>query len=182
MLGGTTYPALVVCWTRNPVGATIRNITSVGQNRRVKFKCPCRFRSTVALPVLVILVSAARAQFSISSFTVDGGGGASSGGVFSIHGTLGQADAGRPSGGPFTLTGGFWAAPSIEPAVAPRLFIAQGAPGFAIVSWMPPTPGFVLEFAGELSPTAWTNASSGATNPTAVSLENGARFYRLRRD
>lgn len=52
--------------------------------------------------------SAAQAQLSISRFTVDGGGGASSGGAFSVSGSAGQPDAGVHTGGGFTLSGGFW--------------------------------------------------------------------------
>ena len=59
------------------------------------------------------LASAAHAQFAITSFTIDGGGGSSSGGTFNVRGTIGQPDAGSPvaplTGGTFSLVGGFWA-------------------------------------------------------------------------
>jgi hypothetical protein len=51
----------------------------------------------------------AHAQFTIDWFTLDGGGGSSSGGTFSLSATIGQPDAGAMSGGAFTLGGGFWA-------------------------------------------------------------------------
>ena len=41
--------------------------------------------------------------------TLDSGGGVSTGGVFSLTGTIGQPDAGTLAGGGFTLAGGFWA-------------------------------------------------------------------------
>ncbi len=52
------------------------------------------------------------ADFTIDWHTIDGGGGASNGGTFELHGTIGQHDAGPPvlAGGKFELTGGFWAA------------------------------------------------------------------------
>ena len=54
----------------------------------------------------------ARAQsgggFDLTWSTIDGGGGTSTGGVFSISGTIGQPDAGAMSSGSFQLTGGFW--------------------------------------------------------------------------
>jgi hypothetical protein len=66
-----------------------------------------------ALTALVVLAGAASqslAQFSISWFTIDGGGGTSTGGNFTLSGTIGQPDAGAPlTGGNFSLTGGFWA-------------------------------------------------------------------------
>jgi hypothetical protein len=46
---------------------------------------------------------------------VDGGGGASTGGEFSISGTIGQPDAGVVlGGGSFDLVGGFWPG-SVQP-------------------------------------------------------------------
>lgn len=46
--------------------------------------------------------------FDLSWSTIDGGGGTSTGGAYSLIGTLGQADAGIQSGGSYTLEGGFW--------------------------------------------------------------------------
>lgn len=40
--------------------------------------------------------------------TVDGGGGESAGGGFTLAGTIAQADAGALSGGEYALVGGFW--------------------------------------------------------------------------
>ena len=39
---------------------------------------------------------------------MDSGGGTSSGGMFTVSGTIGQPDAGTLSGGEYTLRGGFW--------------------------------------------------------------------------
>jgi hypothetical protein len=56
-------------------------------------------------------VTSAHAQsYSIDWFTIDGGGGASTGGVYSVSGTIGQPDAGVMSGGHYSLAGGFWGA------------------------------------------------------------------------
>jgi hypothetical protein len=62
---------------------------------------------------LVLIVSPALAQtgngYDLSWSTVDGGGGESSGGGYTLMGTAGQPDAGPLlSGGGYTLTGGFW--------------------------------------------------------------------------
>ena len=48
----------------------------------------------------------------ISWYTLDGGGGTSTGGTMQLSGTIGQADAGVLSGGPFSLYGGFWPGPT----------------------------------------------------------------------
>ena len=57
---------------------------------------------------LVALASTASAQLTIPSYTVDCGGGRSTGASFAVMGTAGQSDAGRLSGGSFTISGGFW--------------------------------------------------------------------------
>jgi hypothetical protein len=48
-------------------------------------------------------------SYEISWYTFDGGGATfSTGGTYSLGGTIGQADAGILSGGTYTLNGGFW--------------------------------------------------------------------------
>ena len=67
---------------------------------------------------LVALVGMnASAQFNIDSFTIDGGGGASGGGDFTLNGTIGQPDAGTMSGGNYSLAGGFWGAIQTPPSI-----------------------------------------------------------------
>lgn len=125
---------------------------------------------------------AAPAQYSIDWSTIAGGGGTSTGGAYSVSGTIGQPDAGTMSGGPYTLTGGFWALPvAVQSSNAPTLLILGGAPGLATISWTPATPGFVLQVSDTLTPPAWTNALSAATNPVSIPATLPARFYRLNR-
>ncbi|MBM4108262.1 MAG: hypothetical protein FJ255_05545 [Phycisphaerae bacterium] len=72
-------------------------------------------------PILTVVVMtgvapATLAQLSIDWHTIDGGGGTSAGGSFTVSGTIGQPDAGPVmSGGVFALTGGFWAGGSAGP-------------------------------------------------------------------
>lgn len=73
--------------------------------------------------VPVLLAPFAVGQSAISWYTVDGGGAMSStGGTYSLAGTLGQPDASpfsTPiSGGPYTLVGGFWSFDSAVPSCA----------------------------------------------------------------
>jgi hypothetical protein len=52
----------------------------------------------------------ASAQYSLSRQTIDGGGVMlSTGGTYTLGGTIGQPDAGALSGGAYALSGGFWA-------------------------------------------------------------------------
>ena len=47
--------------------------------------------------------------YDLSWWTVDGGGGTfSTGGDYTLGGTIGQPDAGLMTGGDYTLGGGFW--------------------------------------------------------------------------
>ena len=48
--------------------------------------------------------------YAIDWYTVDGGGGTSTGGNYTLSGTVGQPDAAATplSGGTYTLQGGFW--------------------------------------------------------------------------
>jgi hypothetical protein len=52
----------------------------------------------------------------LSWYTIDGGGESSSGGGYTLDGTLGQPDAGSLSGGSYTLVGGFGGSGIIVPA------------------------------------------------------------------
>jgi len=85
------------------------------------------WRTFVALLAGCFLLSAFGFRASGQSYsspwhTIDGGGGTSTGGVYSVSGTRGQPDAGGPmTGGPFSLTGGFWALPqAVQTEGAPR--------------------------------------------------------------
>jgi hypothetical protein len=120
-------------------------------------------------------------QYSIDWWTVNGGGGTSTGGVYSVTGTIGQPDAGGPmTNGQYSVTGGFWVLPvAVQVTNAPTLTIVPAAPGFALLSWTPNTPGFVLQETLSLSPTSWVNSPSGATNPVVVPAAPPTKFYRL---
>jgi hypothetical protein len=120
--------------------------------------------------------------YSIDWSTIDGGGGTSTGGVYSVSGTIGQPDAGGPmTNGQYSVTGGFWVLPqAVQTGGAPTLTIANGAPGFAVISWPPAPTTWVLQESLNLA-TGWTNSVSGATNPVTVSLPPPQKFYRLTR-
>jgi hypothetical protein len=61
--------------------------------------------------LVTILVLGAPNDLSITQWTIDGGGGVSqsSGGEYTLQGTIGQADTGYSQGGDYGLEGGFWA-------------------------------------------------------------------------
>jgi len=94
------------------------------------------------------------AQFSIPRSTMAGGGG--------------------------VCTGGFWALPqAVQTPGAPTLTIVPASPGFATVSWTPPSgTNWVLQQAAAVTG-PWTNAPSGWTNPVTVPTTLPTKFYRL---
>jgi len=63
---------------------------------------------SVLLLFIVSFASVASGQYEISWYTIDGGGGRSSGGPYTLMGTIGQPDAAYSAGGHFELLGGFW--------------------------------------------------------------------------
>jgi hypothetical protein len=74
------------------------------------------------LPAIVLAQSGG--GYNLEWNTIDGGGHTfSSGGSYSLGGTLGQPDAGALSGGAYTLSGGFWYGPT-----APQAAIRYAAP------------------------------------------------------
>jgi len=139
--------------------------------------------------LLITLITGARVlaasaqNYSIDWFTIDGGGGTSTGGVYSVSGTIGQPDAGGPmTGGNYSLTGGFWALPfAVQMEGAPLLTIVPFGPGQARISWTPNTPGFVLQENTNLNTANWVNSPSGASNPVTVPATLPVKSYRLRK-
>ena len=75
-------------------------------NKLITFKVT----KNILLAMCVLLFSlTAFGNYEISWHTIDGGGGQSSGGTYTLTGTIGQHDASREmQGGEFTLSGGFW--------------------------------------------------------------------------
>ena len=133
------------------------------------------------LPVVVALELGAQ-TYSVDWYKIAGGGGTSTGAVYSVSGTIGQHEASVTpmTNGQFSLTGGFWVLPQAVPVTgAPALSIAPAGPAQASISWTPATPGWVLQENLNLGTTNWINSASGATNPITVSITNATKFYRL---
>jgi len=125
--------------------------------------------------------------YSIDWFTLDGGGGTSTGGVYSVSGTIGQPDAGGPlSGGQYSLTGGFWSLLSVvQTPGSPLLSIKLTATNTALVSWPSPSTGFSLQQnTNGVGTVNWSNVltaptDNGTIKYIIVNPPTGSRFYRL---
>jgi hypothetical protein len=121
------------------------------------------------------------AQYAIDWHTIDGGGGSSTGGVYSVSGTIGQPDASVTpmTGGSYSVTGGFWALYAVQVPGAPTLTILPAGCGLAMISWTPATTNWVLQENLNLATTNWVNSPSGSTNPIVVPVNLPTKFYRL---
>lgn len=142
----------------------------------------------VSLTLLLPAYFASAQTYSIDWFTVDGGGGTSSGGQYTLSGTIGQPDAGKLAGGNYIVDGGFWGIVlAIQTPGAPFLSITRSNSS-VIVSWPAPAPGFVLDETATLTgaPAPWMQvAYPYQTNATHISItapaSTGNKFYRLRK-
>jgi hypothetical protein len=145
----------------------------------------------LATLALCILTSAfclrAHAQtYSIDWYKISGGGGSSTGGVYSVSGTIGQHDAGEQmTGGSYSLTGGFWALISVvQTPGLPNLTITHSG-NSVIVSW-PNTGSYTLQQNSNFAtPAGWTTSgfsisTANGTNSITITPPTGNLFFRLK--
>jgi len=125
-------------------------------------------------------------QYSIDWYKIAGGGGTSTGGGFSVTGTIGQPDAsGAMTGGNYSLTGGFWSLYAVQTPGAPTLFITKSG-NSAILWWSANANGYVLEDKTSITPpNGWSAVSPAPVtisgfNYVTNTITPGNSFYRLR--
>jgi hypothetical protein len=140
---------------------------------------------------LLLGTSAALAQnYSIDWYSIDGGGGTSSGGNYTLTGTIGQPDAGTSSGGNYALTGGFLSiVTAIQTPGAPRLTVTRSG-NSVIISWPDPSTDYELQETSALvtpsSATVWNN-NGGTVNVSngekqiTITAPVGNKYFRLRK-
>jgi hypothetical protein len=145
----------------------------------------------LGLPGLLLAVAfeAGAQQYTIDWSKIAGGGGSSTGGVYSVSGTLGQPDAGTLSGGTYTLQGGFWGmVAAVQTPGAPLLTVARTETNTVVVSWPLPADGWVLEWTNRVDSVSasWPQVSPPYETDSKqarviVPAPTGSRFYRLMR-
>jgi hypothetical protein len=124
-------------------------------------------------------------SYSIDWYKVSGGGGTSTGGVYSVSGTIGQPEAGSAlSGGNYSVTGGFWSHIAVvQTPGAPLLTITLTTTNTALVSWASPSTGWSLQQNNDLSTANWVAGPSpvdnGVIKYVIVNPPSVNRFYRL---
>jgi hypothetical protein len=134
---------------------------------------------------LAVPVVQAQTNYSIDWFTIDGGGGTSTGGIYSVSGTIGQPDAGvTMTGGNYSVAGGFWSLFAVQTPGAPTLQIFLTTTNTAVVEWPGSDLDWKLRWTPSLSgaPVVWTEQAY-STNSTSSwfiqSTPTGNRFYQL---
>ena len=145
--------------------------------------------SIAVMAVCLTVVGSATAQnYSVDWFTIDGGGGTSTGGTLAVSGTVGQPDAGATlSGGTYSLDGGFWSLiAAVQTPGAPTLTVTLTTTNTAIVSWPSPATGFALQQNPALGTTNWTDVGTtpsddGSFKRVVVPAILGNKFYRLKK-
>ena len=124
-------------------------------------------------------------SYAIDWQTIDGGGGTSTGGVYSVSGTIGQPDAGEMSGGNFTLQGGFWGIiAAVQVVGAPYLSVLRTSTNTVAVWWPVSGTSWQLQATASLVNTGstWSPCSYVTNGANCVYIESpptGNRFYRL---
>ena len=140
-------------------------------------------RKLVLLFSLLLPIIGSAQQYSIDWYKVAGGGGTSTGGIYSVSGTIGQHDAGGPMpGGNYSLTGGFWALISVvQTPGAPTLYISHA--GNAITVYWQNVSGWSLQQNANLATASWSASggvtTSNGTNYLNIAPPTGNLFFRL---
>jgi len=129
-------------------------------------------------------------NLSAQSYTIDwykiaGGGGTSTGGTYSVSGTIGQPDAsGAMTGGNYSVTGGFWALIQVvQTPGAPTLYISHS--GNTVTVYWQNVTGWNLHQNGNLATPigSWAASSSptltNGTNYLTITNPSGNQFFRL---
>ena len=141
------------------------------------------------LSLTLLLPAAVCAQsYSIDWFTIDGGGGTSTGGVFAVSGTIGQHDAsGAMNGGNYSVTGGFWSLINVvQTPGLPNLVIVRNGTNSVQVRWpAPATNTYTLQQNPDLATTNWVTSGFSITNGfgtnfCTITPPVGNLFFRLK--
>jgi hypothetical protein len=135
----------------------------------------------LSLIMLLIAFKLCAQPYSIGWYKISGGGGTSSGGQYSVSGTIGQPDAsGAMSGGNYFLTGGFWSLFAVQTPGAPLLTITYSG-NQAIVSWPSSVTGWTLQTNNNLATGIWNNYGGAVVNNSVTnSAPAGNLFFRLK--
>lgn len=141
----------------------------------------------VSVAVFVRLTPLFAQNYAINWYSIAGGGGTSSGGVFSISGTIGQPDAGLLTAANYSMVGGFWSILSYgqPPVQPPVLTVSLAGNNTVVVEWPSSTSAaFLLQQSTDLYGQGWAHApqpvtDNGITKSVTITPAVGNLFFRL---
>jgi hypothetical protein len=143
-------------------------------------------KSLCVLLVLAGLATNASAQYQITQWTIDSGGGQSSGGGHVLTGSIGHSAGGTATSATYRLLSGYYGIVALAPAEGgPRLRIGTTARE-VILAWPATAKDFQLQVAPSLTQPAWSDVREaaqlvGEEYQVRVPWQSGDRFFRLRK-
>jgi len=144
----------------------------------------------ILLTLTLLFPLAGFAQYGIDWFALPGGGGTSSGGAYTLSGSIGQPEASAANaltGGSYALTGGFWSLISVvQTPGQPNLTISQSGHS-VIISWPATAGGTLQQNANLANASGWVTSSYPVTTLDGISSITitppvGNLFFRLKVD
>ena len=147
---------------------------------------PVKFKLGLLALALGFAAAATHAQsYAMPWYRISGGGGTSTGGVYSVNGTIGQPDASAAmTGGNYSLVGGFWSMIAvIQTAGVPNLTISH-AGNSVVIAW-PNTGTYTLlqnttANGGSWVTSGYTVSTANGTNSITITSPSGNLYFRLK--
>jgi hypothetical protein len=139
------------------------------------------------LTFLALTISVRAQSYSIDWSKIGGGGGTGTSAVYSVTGTIGQADAGHCASASYTLDGGFWGIiAAVQTPGAPYLWVMRTTTNTVCVWWAVCDPAWTLQTCTDLASSggSWASCSYQTNGANCYYVEAppaGSKFYRLRK-
>ena len=144
-------------------------------------------KSLYLASVFSLLAGGLSAQTVITDWTIDSGGGRSTGGVHVVTGSVGQPAGGLQRSASYQLAGGYFGLVAVVPTEsAPTLRLVPTARE-VILAWPITARGFQLEQTPDLARPDWSAVSTpaavvGAEYQVRLPWQTGDRYFRLRQE
>ncbi len=146
-------------------------------------------KQIVIATIIAAFAALAHAQYEIPWHSMDGGGGTSTGGAYTVRGTIGQPDAGISTGGVYQVIGGFWGwAVIVQTDGLPVLHIRYISASEAEVYWEDAGTPAVVQRRVSMTAGDWEDDPGTPVIDAqdiyrlTITPDTGMRFYRLRRN
>jgi hypothetical protein len=121
-----------------------------------------RIAALCCLPLVLHQTAGAQGIYTLDWSAIEGGGGESAGGDFTVSGGFGQPESGGTmAGGEFSVTGGFLSIIAVD---GPPLRIAHNPDGTITVAWPTSFTPLPLQQSSDLTPESWEDSEYPVTD------------------